>query len=308
MSIGQNSAPDKLASLTVREEAYVRRVFQGQDLIPAYRACFRCAGLSEQQILNSAKAVLVKPNVVVRLEQMINDAALISSIDKARVLQEIADVAFSSAADFVKLNRYCCRYCHGFENKYQWIDEKEFESSVARFNVNLAIYDQLDVVRKASTVKPVEPNDQGGYEFKKYLPPDPYCPECNGKGVDDLELVPIDKVPARSLKLFAGAKHGKYGIEYQFHSKTDHLRMLADAMGLFTKKVELSTPNGQPLNVNHQHSMAELSGMSTEELQTLQTLLLKSLGPKDNSVVDVVAKNARGADPSNVPMSDRSDE
>src|SRR5690349_5671588 len=140
----QNSAPDKLSSLTVREEAYVRRVFQGQELIPAYRACFRCAGLSEKQILNNAKAVLVKPNVVVRLEQMFNDAALISAVDKASVVQEIADIAFSSASDFVRLNRYCCRFCHGFENKYQWVDEKEFQKEFAVYSANLAIYDSLE--------------------------------------------------------------------------------------------------------------------------------------------------------------------
>ena len=301
--MNQNRGPDKLAALTVREEAYLRRVFEGQELHLAYRACFRCAGLSEKQILNNAKAILIKPNVVVRLEQMINDAALISSIDKARILQEMADIAFSSAADFVKVSKYCCRYCHGFENKYQWKDQKEFELQFARYSRELAIYDELPPERKERTAPPIEPSDEGGYEFQQYLPPDPHCPECNGRGRDELEFVPIDKVPARSLKLFAGAKMGKYGIEYQFHSKTDHLRMLADAMGLFVKKLSVETPDGKPLQVNHTHSAAELANMPTEELQTLQTLLLKALGPKDNSVVDVVAR-PRSADPSSIPMDD----
>lgn len=297
-----NRGPDKLAHLTVREEAFVRRVFEGQELHLAYRACFRCAGLSEKQILNNAKAILVKPNVVVRLEQMLNDAALISSIDKARVLQEMADIAFSSAADFVKLNRYCCRYCHGFEHKYQWKDEKEFRDALIDYNAAMASWERLDANKKANSKKPVEPTDEGGYEFQRFLPPEPHCPECNGRGVDELEFVPIDQVPSRSLKLFAGAKHTRYGIEYQFHSKTDHLRMLADAMGLFTKKISVETPDGKPLQVNHTVSAAELANMPIEELQTLQTLLLKALGPKDNSVVDVVAKPPRNADPSNVPM------
>lgn len=282
--------------LTTREHIFTLRVFEGVGSINAYRACFNVAGATDVTVEKRANQLLNKENVKFELARMREQAARIAKIDVATVVEEIRDLAFADQHDAYKVKAYCCRHCWGIEFNYQWKDAHEFNYAVQSYEAA-----QKEARARGMFMQIPPPNDEGGYEFKKNMPPNPDCPECDGDGSDvKVVLKPTDKWKPATRRLVAGIKEGKNGIEIAWRDQTRVLTMLAEHLGAIGNRPLVQLINGaMPSSVAMGDTTPEplaqdLSGMSDEELAQLKGLLARAVGNRDNSgAVDVPSRVVR---------------
>lgn len=284
--------------LTAREELFVLRVFEGQSTIAAYRSAYSHSGLNEKQITIKAAVILDKTHIQLRLKEHRDRAAAAAGVDVAMVLNELVGLAFVDPTRIVRTQTYCCRYCHGFENKYQWLNTAEFERAHGYWESLKEAYDEGIRQGKSPVPPPEEPSDVGGYEFKKNLAANPHCDECHGAGghtqdfiTDSRDLSPVER------RAIAGVKRTKYGVSIELRDRSVPLKMIADHLGMFDRPVVVQNPDGSALGSGAVPST--IKALGSDELSTLKTLLMKALLPSDNSVTDVPSKIV--PDSNNIP-------
>jgi len=290
--------------LTAREELFVLRVFEGQPLIAAYRAAYSHSGMNERQITAKADAVLSKDHVQFRLKEHRDRAAAAAGIDVALVLNELVAQAFIDPSRLVRTKSYCCRHCHGFEGHYQWKDESEFNfafSNWRRAHTEWAAKREQKGDEVAGP-PPVEPNDLGGYEFKKILEPNPHCENCNGAGAETRQFITdTEKLLPHERRAIAGIKQTKYGVTVELRDRSVPLRMIAEHLGMFVKKVSIQNPDGTNFGSNNEPP-EKLAKMESAELLQLKALLSRALGTGDNSAPTDVVPRPAVPDSNNIPM------
>jgi len=276
--------------LTAREELFALRVFEGQSTSDAYKAAYIWSGLTQKQIQQKGDLLFRKPHIEHRIDQHRQNAAAVAGITKSLILREIVDQAFVDPGRIMYTKTYCCRHCHGFDHNYQWTDAREFAQAFANYEFALSEYEKKKSEGKIiSELPPVEPNDLGGYEFKKNLPPDPHCPNCDGEGHDTRNFVrPTSELSPVERRAIAGISNTKYGVKVELQPRTPLLKMIAEHLGLFDRPAQgraTDDPAAQPTTPEN------MSEMTTEELAQLKGLLMKSLMSGDNSApVDVESR------------------
>ncbi|WP_145524501.1 terminase small subunit [Yersinia vastinensis] len=149
-------------------------------------------------------------------------------ITQDTVLKWWWDIATANANEISEFRRLCCRHCWGIENKYQWINEQEYqeESEKRTNNGKLA------------------PLDDGGYGFDSTLDPNPDCPRCNGEGQGRAHFHDSRDLSISARRLYAGVKQGKFGLEVITRNQDDALKMVGQHLGMLKNKTEISGPDG----------------------------------------------------------------
>lgn len=271
--------------MTPREFMFASRWFETGDILSAYKSAFPVAAMSDKEIQRRANQLGNQENIKYHIEKMWQEAADIAVIDKAAILQEMAAVALGDPMDALRIRTYCCRHCHGFDFRYQWVDAQEFQRACA-------LYDAAEARAKSQglTMDIPRPTDEGGYEFKKTLPPAPDCPVCDGAGSDQqLIIKPDNKWKATTRRLVSGVKQGKNGIEITWRNQTEMLKLLAEASGLLRRPLVDVPPADQPQN--GAAPTQDVSQLSDAELGQLKDLLSRAVASRDNSAaIDVLSR------------------
>lgn len=291
-------------TLTMREEVFVRKIFEGISLVNSYRATFAVGGLSDRQISLKGDSVLRRPHVQRRLAEFREAAAKAAGITQAMVLNELVNIAFADPSCIVETRVYCCRYCYGFENKYQWTNKREFDEAYRNYEYALMLWNNIKAKGvEPNTIQPEEVTDEGGYEFNKNLPPNSNCPNCDGAGGRTVDRIKDTRfLTPEQRRLIANIKNTKNGVTVELRDRSVPLKMIAEHLGMFVKKVQVQNPDGTALGAG-QLATARLDNMPKDELSTLKTLLLKALAPNDNSVSDAEPREVvQSVDPHSVPI------
>ena len=133
-------------------------------------------------------------------------------------------IATADPNDLVQLRRGCCRYCHGVDHLYQWIDAGEYEEAVA-------------ASAKAKGCS-ASPSDAGGFGYRAGTPAHPDCPRCGGRGVAEVFAADTRTLKGDAALLYAGVKETSGGIEIRMHDQAKALENVARHLGLFKDQVE----------------------------------------------------------------------
>ncbi len=127
-------------------------------------------------------------------------------------------------ADARDLSEYrigCCRYCHGFEFKYQ-MTPQEYRNRLAAYMERKGDKDPCGLAF------PME----GGVGYDKRRKPHKDCPECFGEG-EGREVFKDSRTLSESARtLYAGVKRTKNGMEIMSRSKDKSVELAARHTGV----------------------------------------------------------------------------
>ncbi|MGE4670515.1 terminase small subunit [Yersinia enterocolitica] len=196
------------------------------DKTAAYkRAGYKCEGLTGTA---AARRLYRHVSVNRAIRDAMEAREQRTHITQDAVLNWWWDIATANANEISEFRRLCCRHCWGIENKYQWINEQEYqeESEKRTNNGKLA------------------PLDDGGYGFDSTLDPNPDCPRCNGEGQGRAHFHDSRDLSVSARRLYAGVKQGKFGLEVITRNQDDALKMVGQHLGMLKNKTEISGPDG----------------------------------------------------------------
>lgn len=213
----------------------------------ATKAAIR-AGYSEKTAAVIGSENLIKPNIAAEIQLRKQERQQRTEITADVVLREVWQMFRADARELVEVRVGCCRHCYGEGHKRQ--------RTVAEMNA--AREKWID-----SGKVPLDFDEEGGIGFNPLLPPHPTCPECGGDGYSRVVLHDTRKLSPEAASLYAGAKHGKNGIEIQMHDKVGIAEKLFKHLGLY-----------EAHNKQRNAAQEALAGLATSELLALQARLL----------------------------------
>ncbi|WP_103762324.1 terminase small subunit [Roseovarius confluentis] len=232
----RNLAP---SGLTWKRDAFCSEYLKDRN---AAQAAIR-AGYSERTAKEQGYRLLTNVHIKARINKLCREHAQKLKIEVTDVLQRLWDKATADVNELVRVERRCCRYCHGVDHEYQWKTVREFRGvydKEIRKQFGTDDPDKLvEVGRKvdAGDRIPGLPTDAGGYGFDQTANPNPECPECAGEGI--VEVVVADTREALSHPLYEGVKQTKDGIEIKIADRAKALEQVARHLQMFKDEVKL---------------------------------------------------------------------
>lgn len=208
--------------LTVKQQRFVDEYLVDCN---ATQAAIR-AGYSKATANEQAGRLLVNVSVQAAISIARQEQQKRTQISADRVVTEAWHIATADARELVEVKIGCCRHCHGEGHKWQ--------RTVAEMN-----YDVEQWVSSGNDLEAFE--HQGGIGYTPLKPPHPTCPECFGDGQSRVVLKDTRTLSPAALSLYAGAKHGKHGIEIQVHDKAAAMEKLFKHLGLYERDNEQKT-------------------------------------------------------------------
>lgn len=244
--------------MTPKQIKFTQTYFaNGGKASEAYRASYDAANMADCSVSNAASEVLRHPLVAEYLEELYEQAASQAKLSVSWVLQRYMEIATADVNELVKSRQVCCRYCHGMDHKYQWIDAEEWAKAVAEVieaNRKIEIANKKRPEDEKAPLKDV-PDYAGGFGFWGTAYPSETCPKCFGKGQTDILLQDTTKLSKAGKMLYGGIKMTSTGPEIKLRDQDGALDWLAKYLGMDKKTMELSGPGGGPLV--HSHMKAE---------------------------------------------------
>ncbi len=157
------------------------------------------------------------------LSAVVENASEAAAFAAQQVIDECVALARADSREIVSIKARSCRYCHGVDHLYQHTPSEQAQRR--------AVWE----TRKAANPDKVGPFDeQGGIGYNPVKnPPDPDCPECFGEGVTQVKIADTSTLTPDGVRLYAGAKQTRHGIEVAMHSKLHALDKLGEYYKLF---------------------------------------------------------------------------
>ena len=184
------------------------------------------AGYSADTARQMASENLSKPYIQVAIADARQRQQERTHIQADRVVLEAWNIVFADPRELVQVKVGCCRHCYG--------EGFKFQRTLGEFN-----HDQEHHALKAGSLADFD--EKGGIGFDPLKPPHPSCPECGGDGHARAVLADTRNLSPGAAALYAGAKHGKYGIEVLTHDKAAFAEKLFKHMGLYEKDNQQKT-------------------------------------------------------------------
>lgn len=238
--------------LTPKQEAFA--VAMADPLCPNATEAYKRAGYSTagkpETINRLATQLTTNVTVAARIKELRGAvaAAAFEGLTDANgqpfnamsVLREWVIIATADAGELTKSRTRCCRYCYGFDHRFQWRNEEEYFRALAE------VID-FNAAQPARGRRKLDPDKSGGFGFDAKQAPHPECPECNGDGHVSTWIADTDSLGPAARKLFAGVKQTQNGIEIKTRDQDGAVANLAKYFGL-TTGIQISNPDGTPLN------------------------------------------------------------
>ncbi|OMF98190.1 terminase small subunit [Paenibacillus sp. FSL R7-0337] len=219
-------------ALTARHKLFVKEYLVDLN---AKQAAIR-AGYSAKTAEQQASRLLSNVKVQEAIRAAQDKRAAKVEITAEMVMQRWWDIATANPNDLIHTRRLACRYCHGFDHKYQWLDDAEFAQAY-----KLALdHAEAEAKKQDRPIDAVLPSEEGGYGYDRLADPHPACPKCRGEGLLDLHIEDTRKLQGGAKLLYAGIKESKSGIEIQMHDQMKALENVARHLGMFKDKLEVS--------------------------------------------------------------------
>lgn len=163
-------------------------------------------------------------------EHIINNHLEAIAMSRDKVLREIELMAQADPNELVEVRTVCCRYCWGGP-------EFRYMETPSELRDRTREYDAQCERAEAAGKEPPVWDDSRILGFKGTREPNPECPECWGEGTEYVKLKDTRLLSPAARAIYAGAKHGKFGIEVNMHSKEKAAEMLAKHHKIYEDKV-----------------------------------------------------------------------
>lgn len=209
------------------------------------------AGYSKRTANEQAARLLVNVNVSAAVSAAQAELSKRTEITQEMVLQRMWDIATADPNQLMQHRRVSCRFCHGKGHAYQWINEAEHQR---------ACDDEIAQARKDD--RPAfPPSKAGGFGYTTANKPHPDCPNCFGDGHSHVHFNDTRDLKGPAALLYAGAKLTKDGLELKTQDQGKALENVARHLGMFKEKVELTGPDGGPIEINDTERAAKIKAL-----------------------------------------------
>ncbi len=219
----RSGSADRSAAPTALTDKQLRFVEEYLVDLNATQAAIR-AGYSAKTAGSVGQENLTKPEIAEAISAAQLRRSQRTAITADTVLARWWEIANADPNELIQYRRTNCRHCWGKEHQYQFT-AVEFEEAEKVLNKEHKDEDQR-----------LDP--KGGLGFDGRRPPHPDCPECHGEGVGRIHALDTRNLSPAARRLYAGAKHGKDGLQILMQDQGKALENVARHLGMFTEKHE----------------------------------------------------------------------
>lgn len=240
----------RMFKLTQKQANFAKLYFETGKPSDAYRASYDAGKMTDTSVATAAQQLLSNANVTGYVAQLEAQAANVAQLNVAWVLDKYAKIATADVRELIESRVECCRYCHGIDHKYQWLDAEEWAVALANaMDLNARITER-NLYAKSEPKELVElPTFDGGGGFWGNDPPHPECPKCFGNGTQRTHIHDTRNLSETGRLLYAGIKQTANGFEVKTRDQDGALAWLAKYFGVDKKSLELSGPGGGPIGL-----------------------------------------------------------
>lgn len=189
------------------------------------------------------------PAVAKEIEDSIDKIKQSKKVTVEMVINDAMAVLNADPRELVTLNQGACRYCHGRDHLCQYTDGEQ-----GRRRKQYQTTDEWKI-------EGLPFDNEGGVGYDPNAEPHPECPECQGVGLERIRLKDAMQLSPDAVKLLAGWKQTKNGLEVIMRSKDAARDTLAKYQGMYKEP-------GSAVNVNVTVNGA-LANMTDEDLEKI---------------------------------------
>lgn len=155
-----------------------------------------------------------------------------ANLTAIHILQMWSALATVDVSELSRVEMRSCRYCHGYDHRYQWVSEEEWAMDVA------------NAIERGKEPKGCD----GGFGFNPQVKPHPSCPHCHGEGYATVVLTDYRDLSPAARLLYDGAEVDKNGNIKVKHRDRDAMLVNAGKyLGMFKEQVEHTGKGGAPI-------------------------------------------------------------
>jgi phage terminase small subunit len=154
-----------------------------------------------------------KPHIRKRVREYESAAAAITVIDYAAILEHDREIVegYRHADQVTQHLHVCCRYCHGVDHRYQWVDFEEYLGALTK------THEQNEYRLQIKQRELPMPSEAGGYGYDPQGEPNLFCPRCEGRGSQVAVICDTTKLTGPARAIVKGVKITNTGTEILFH-------------------------------------------------------------------------------------------
>lgn len=228
--------------LTPRQERFAVAVASGLPDVEAYESAYNATGSSRGTLRVNAHRTRNHPRVAARIRALIDAAGARSLRDTQGLIADLEEAVEADPNELLTVWVGACRYCHGHEHRYQFIDGAEMCTAIE------------DAARMG---KPV-PDIEGGVGYDFHREPIATCPSCNGVGINKVRLQSSGEVSPGARRLLRGVELHPDGSLKRLH--------LHDQMAMRTELHKLRGLHvDRSLNLNVNANVPALKDLTPEQ-------------------------------------------
>lgn len=179
---------------------------------------------------------LSKPRVQQEIARLKAERLVRTTISADAAVQRAWDIMNADSRELMEYRVGCCRYCWGFQHRYQRTDAK-LDEDREKFETGKAL------ASEKTQAKMGEFQMMGGGGFDIRRSPNPDCPECGGEGTGRHVLKDTRHLSPQAAMLLAGVETTKEGgIKLRTHNQQVAHDQINRHLGIYNDKVQLTLP------------------------------------------------------------------
>lgn len=264
--LGRLAARAALA-LDTREIEFCVQFAECGNARVAYENSHVTQGMTHAAIRKAAQRCSGKPSVQRFLHELMGEAARDATVEVAELLADDLAIVRAARMHGHELSQHvieACRYCHGREHKYHWVDLDEYLRAL------MAAEDDNEARRERKLATRALPTDEGGYGFMRSAEAHINCPKCEGRGVPARYFADTERLAGPVLRLVRGVKQGTNGqlelLTYDADKAKERLYKAAGAFGDDAASVARGAAMGAAAGAAAAHELAKrIDSMNEDE-------------------------------------------
>ena len=186
------------------------------------------AGYEPKSATSQAGRLLRKSHVLALIAELDRDAQERAEMNRDDIALMWKRAALTDRNDLVEVRRHCCRYCYGFEHRYQETPEERRRREDEYASLQL----------QTPTVEWPPFKELGGVGYNRRKNADPDCPECFGDGEMTVIIKDTRRMPPAARAIYEGAKFTKDGIEIKIMDRTTAIVNMSKILGIAPDRID----------------------------------------------------------------------
>lgn len=103
----------------------------------------------------------------------------------------------------------------------------------------------------------------GGYGYRRNVPPNPGCPECDGEGETYVVMLDITNLSPQARLLYNGVKETRQGREVLMADRQKAIEHVARRLGLMKEQIEVEASDSFAALLRHINTVGSAAPIAT---------------------------------------------